>query len=60
MEDGIAVEDDEAMSTTSQTSVDTRSGDGKLFIEFTWFGKELFYSDISRVLILLLFTYRFS
>ncbi|KXJ24553.1 interferon-related developmental regulator 2 [Exaiptasia diaphana] len=27
MEDGLAVEDDEVMSTTSQTSVDTRSGD---------------------------------
>ena len=30
MEDSLAVEDDEVMSTTSQTSVDTRSGDGKL------------------------------
>ncbi|KAK3699900.1 hypothetical protein QZH41_016569 [Actinostola sp. cb2023] len=27
MEDGLAVDDDEVMSTTSQTSVDTRSGD---------------------------------
>jgi len=35
MEDGLAVDDDEVMSTTSQTSVDTRSGDGELL--FTLF-----------------------
>jgi len=50
MEDGLAADEDEVMSTTSQTSVDTRSGDGTYELLFTSFSRASLRIVLQRLL----------